>query len=100
MNRIGFALVGAAALALAACGSQEEDALGDDEFGANLQNEELNALAEESARDAQAEMDALNAQQQQLEAEPVANDAATEPAVNQSGVVVEPSQVEDEPLGL
>ena len=99
MKKIAFALVGATALALAACGSQNDDALGD-EAGTNLGNEELNALADEAAEDAQAEMDALNAQQQQLEAEPVANDAATEPAVTQTGVVTEPSEVEDEPLGL
>lgn len=94
MIRIHLALVGAAALALAACGSQNEDAL-EDNIGENLQQDELNALANDAAMDARAEMEALSNQQQQLEEAP-----AEEPVNADAGVVTEPSEIDDEPLGL
>ena len=95
MKTFHLAFAAAATLALAACGSQEQDTLPDN-VDANLQADELNALAENAAMEANAEMDALNAQQQEIEAEPV-EDSVEE---TENGVTVEPSEVEDEPLGL
>ena len=95
MIKIHFALVGAAALALAACGSAEDDAL-EENVGENLQADELNALADNAAADAQAEMDALANQQEQLEAAP----ATSETTSPTEDVTTEPSDVEDEPLGM
>lgn len=94
MNRIHLAFVGAATLALAACGSQEEDAL-EANIGENLQDNQLNALADDAAADANAEMEALANQQQQLDAAPAEATANTD-----AGVTTEPSEVEDEPLGM
>lgn len=96
MRKIHFAIVGAAALALAACGSGEEDQLVDN-AGERLEADELNALADNAAAEAQAEMEALEAQQQQLAAEPATTAPATEPAEE---LPTEHSEVEDEPLGL
>lgn len=95
MMKFHFALVGAAALALAACGSSDEDSF-EENVGENLEADELNALAENAAAEAQAEMDALGNQQQELETAP-ANEATTSPT---EGVTTEPSDVEDEPLGM
>jgi hypothetical protein len=94
MRKIQFALIGAAALALAACGSQEEDTLGENPTE-TIDGAELNALADNAALEAETE--ALGTQQQQLEAEPVANEAANATA---NGVVVEPSDVEDDVQGM
>ncbi len=96
MRKLGFALVGAAALALAACGGQSEDTL-DENIGQNadLQASELNALADNAALEAETE--ALGNQAQQLDAEPVANNAATNAT---DGVTTEPSDVEDEVQGM
>lgn len=94
MRKIHFALIGAAALALAACGSQEDDTLGETSTEA-LGDDELNALADNAALEAEAE--ALGTQQQQLEAEPGTTEATSETA---NGVTVEPSDVEDDVQGM
>jgi hypothetical protein len=90
MKRLHFALIGAAALALAACGGREEDTLGDN-VGENLQADELNALADDAAQDANAEMEALGNQQEQLNEETTNTD---------DGVTTEPSEVEDDVQGM
>ncbi|WP_118856783.1 hypothetical protein [Sphingomonas mesophila] len=61
MNKVSFALVGAAALALAACGGQGDDALGDnvaDNYDAAADN--LDAMADNTANES--ESDALENQ--------------------------------------
>ena len=65
MNRIAFALVGAASLALAGCGGQGDDTLGED-VQENMENaaENLDALAANAGTDAEAE--ALGNQADQL----------------------------------
>lgn len=54
MKKVSFALVGAAALALAACGGQGDDALGDnvaDNYDAAADN--LDAMADNTVSDAE-----------------------------------------------
>lgn len=94
MRKVGFALVGAASLALAACGSRGDDALEEDAANAEVQANELNALADNAALEAETE--ALGNQQQQLEAAPVANDAAN----TAEEITTEPSEVEDNVQGM
>jgi hypothetical protein len=93
MKKLGFAFLGAASLALVACGSNESDTL--NETAADNQAE-LNALAANAAADANAEMEALGNQQQQLEAE--ANAAAETNEVNANAT--SPSEVEDDVQGM
>lgn len=93
MRKIHFALAGAATLALAACGSSDDTV--DENIGENLQADELNAAADNAAADANAELEALGNQQEELEAEPV-NDAANAT----DGVSTEPSDVEDDVTGM
>ncbi len=95
MRKIHFALVGAAALALAGCGSRDEDAL-EENIGEDLRANELNALADNAAQEAETE--ALGTQQQQLEAEPATTTEPTNETAN--GVTVEPSEVEDDVQGM
>lgn len=93
MRKLGFALVGAATLALAACGGGDQDTL-DENLDANTgAANELNAQADNAALDAETE--ALGNQAQQLEAEP-ANETENEA----NGVTTEPSDVEDDVPGL
>ena len=68
MKKVSFALVGAAALALAACGGKGDDALGEN-VQENYENaaENLDAMAANTANAAEAE--ALGVQQEQLEQE-------------------------------
>lgn len=94
MNKIHFALIGSAALALAACGSQEDDALGEN-VTEELQANELNMLADNAAMEA--EMEALGNQQEQLEETTTATNTASEPA---DDVTTEPSEVEDDVQGM
>ena len=78
MKRLNFALVGAAALALAACSSNNQDAVENAEM--NQPAAELNDLSSDAANDAaNAEAAALGTQQQQLENEATA-DNTTNPA--------------------
>ena len=68
MKKVSFALVGAAALALAACGGQGDDALGDnvaDNYDAAAEN--LDAMADNTANEAVS--DALENQADALEDE-------------------------------
>ena len=66
MNKLGFALVGAASLALAGCGGRDDDALNNvDAY--NESSADLNALATDAAHDAEAE--ALGNQAEQLNQE-------------------------------
>ena len=80
MKKIAFAIVGAASLALAACGGQGDDAAGDAiEDNMEAQAENLDALADNAAG---AEADALANQADQLEeqgekAEEAVDDADT-----------------------
>jgi hypothetical protein len=92
MKKLGFLLVGTAALALGACGSKESDTLNASE-AQNVETETLNDLA---ANAANAEMEALGNQQQQLDAEANAAEVAPEP----SNDVTSPSKVEDDVQGM
>ncbi len=68
MKKVSFALVGAAALALAACGGQGDDALGDnvaDNYDAAADN--LDAMADNTATEG--ESDALENQADALREE-------------------------------
>ena len=92
MKKLAFLLVGTAALALAACGSNEADTLNETE-AQNMESEALNNLAAEAAN---AEIEALGNQQQQLEAEnTTANEVETV-----DGNATSPSEVEDDVQGM
>ena len=65
MKKLGFALVGAASLVIAACSDNNADSLNNVDLNANAGN--LDALSNEAANDAEAE--ALGNQAQQLEQE-------------------------------
>ena len=93
MKKLGFLLVGTAALALAACGSREADTLNE----AEAQNYEAEALNDLAANAANAELEALGNQQQQLEAE---NAAAAAEAETVDGNATSPSEVEDDVQGM
>ena len=92
MKKHGFLFVGTAALALAACGRNEADTLKEAE-AQNVEAEVLNNLAADAAN---AEMEALGNQAQQLEAE---NTAAQE-VDTVDGNVTSPSEVEDDVQGM
>jgi hypothetical protein len=78
MKKLSFGLIGAAALALAACSGSNEDAVTNAEM--NQPAPELNELSSDAANDAaNAEAAALGTQQQQLEEENAA-DNATNPS--------------------
>jgi len=73
-----FALTGAAALALGACSSNNQDAVNNAEM--NQPASDLNALSNDAANDAaNAEAEALGAQQQQLEQENAVADNTVNP---------------------
>ena len=93
MKKLGFLLVGSAALALAACGSNEADTLNETE-AQNMESEALNNLAAEAAN---AEIEALGNQAQQLEAE---NTAAANEVETVDGNATSPSEVEDDVQGM
>ena len=73
MKQLSFALVGAAALALAACGGKQENAV--ENVDENLATENLEVMANEAAAN---EADALANQQETLNAEANAADTSTE----------------------
>ena len=74
-----FALTGAAALTLGACSSNNEDAVNNAEM--NQPASDLNALSSDAANDAaNAEAEALGAQQQQLDQENAVADNTVNPA--------------------
>jgi uncharacterized protein YcfL len=93
MKKLGFLLVGTAALALAACGSKDSDNLNESQ----TQNIEADALNDLAANAANAELEALGNQQQQLEAENSAN-ADTAETVDDN--LTSPSKVEDDVQGM
>ena len=93
MKKLGFLLVGTAALALAACGSKDSDNLNESQ----TQNIEADALNDLAANAANAELEALGNQQQQLEAENSAN-ADTVETVDDN--LTSPSKVEDDVQGM
>ena len=93
MKKLGFLLVGTAALALAACGRNEADTLNE----AEAQNYEAEALNDLAANAANAELEALGNQAQQLEAE---NTAAAEEPETVDGNATSPSEVEDDVQGM
>jgi len=80
MKKFGFALVGAASLALAGCSGSNEDSLTNVDL--NAEGGDLNALANNAA-DVAAEAEALGNQAQQLEQE--ANNSSTADELNASG---------------
>ena len=90
MKTVHYALTGAALLALAACGPREEDTL--ENVESNMEANELNALADNAA--AQAELEALNDQQEQLET------TAPEPPPAPSPDATDPTKVEDDVQGM
>ena len=81
MNKTSFALVGAAALALSACGGKGDDALGEN-VQENYENtaENLDAIAANTANAAEAE--ALGNQAAALNAEGASNEEADVNAQN------------------
>ena len=86
MKRLTFAFVGAAALTLAACSGDNQDAVDNAEM--NQPPAELNELSSDAANDAAAaEAAALGTQQQQLEeANAMENAAVDEDEQNVSGM--------------
>ena len=93
MKKLGFLLVSTAALALAACGRDEADTLNGTEVQ-NMESEALNNLAAEAAN---AEIEALGNQAQQLEAE---NTSAANEVETVDGNATSPSEVEDDVQGM
>ena len=93
MNKLGFAVVGALSLVLAACGRNEADTLNE----AEAQNYEAEALNDLAANAANAELEALGNQEQQLELENA--DAAEENETN-AALETSPSEVEDDVQGM
>lgn len=90
MKKLTFAVLGAAALALSACGGAQDDTV--ETVDENVQTEEMNALAENAAIDAQTE-----ALANEVDA---VDDAASEtpPPVDEN--VTDPSQVEQDVQGM
>ena len=79
MKKLSFAIVGAAALALAACGGKGDDALGDnvaDNYDAAADN--LDAMADNTSNEAVS--DALENQSDALEAEGARKEEAIDDA--------------------
>ena len=91
MKKLGFLLVGTAALALGACGSKEADTLNESE----AQNVEANALNDLAANAAEMEMNALGNQAAALNAE---NTDVTVPTADDN--LTSPSKVEDDVQGM
>ena len=91
MKKLGFLLVGTAALALGACGSKEADTLNESE----AQNVEANALNDLAANAAEMEMNALGNQAAALNAE---NTDVTAPTADDN--LTSPSKVEDDVQGM
>jgi len=92
MKKLGFVVAGSAALALAACGSNNGDQLNE----AEAQNVEANALNELADNAANAEIEALGTQEQQLEAE----NAAEAPVADAPANATDPKEVEDDVQGM
>ena len=84
MKKLVFAITGAAALALAACNSENQDTVNNAEMN-QPSADDLNQMANDAAMDAaNAEAAALGAQQEQLENQnAAAEDNATNPTDDQ-----------------
>jgi ABC-type glycerol-3-phosphate transport system substrate-binding protein len=90
MKKLSFAIVGAASLALAACGGQSDDSLGDNVTeDVQATSDDLNLLAENAAgAEAEAlgnQSEALNTQVEETETEieaDVSNQTEVDAAVN------------------
>ena len=93
MKKLGFVVLGSAALALAACGSNNADQLNE----AEAQDVEANVLNDLAANAANAEIEALGTQEQQLEVE---NTAASENAAEPPANATDPKEVEDDVQGM
>jgi len=91
MKKLGFLLVGTAALALGACGSRDADTLNESE----AQNIEADVLNEQAANAADLEMNALGDQQAALNAE---NTDTAAPTADDN--LTSPSKVEDDVQGM
>jgi hypothetical protein len=79
MKRLGFAIVGLAALTVAACNRNNQDSVQNAEMNQPT-SEELNDAANQAAMDAaNSEAQALGAQEQQLQQENAALDNAVNP---------------------
>jgi uncharacterized protein YcfL len=82
MKKLGFAIAGVAALTLAACSSNNQDAVNNAEL--NQPAPELNELSNDAANDAaNAEAAALGNQQQQLDQNAAADDNVANPTDDQ-----------------
>lgn len=90
MNKLTFALVGAATLTLAACGGRDEDSVENLDASTGAEAEQLNSLADDAAN--QAEAEALGVQQEQLESQA----PATEDEADSGAADVEPTEDPDE----
>jgi len=94
MKKLVFLAVGAAALALSACGGNNDADTLNAEQAQNMEDAALNNLAAEAAN---AEIEALGNQAQQLEAENTVVANEPEPADN---TATSPSEVEDDVQGM
>jgi hypothetical protein len=90
MKKLGFVVFGA--LALAACGSNNADQLNEAE-AQNIEADALNALADNAAN---AEIEALGTQEQQLESENVVEAPVAEVPAN----ATDPKEVEADVQGM
>lgn len=95
MNKRGFLLLAAGALALAACGKKNTDQLNESE----AQNVEANSLNDLAANAANAEMEALGTPAQQNEAANAAT-PVEDNATDNDSVKTDPSKVEDDVQGM
>ena len=96
MKKLGFVVIGAASLALVACGKSNEDQLNESE----AQNVEASALNDLAANAANAEVEALGTQQQQLEAENAATTDDNADVTSNDTLKTDPSKVEDDVQGM
>jgi hypothetical protein len=94
MKKLRFVVLGAAALAFAGCGKKNADQLNESEAH-NVEASTINDLA---ANAANAELEALGNQQQQLEAENTAATPNTTPPEDAN--TTDPSKVEDDVQGM
>jgi hypothetical protein len=96
MKKLAFVVVGAAALAVAACGKNNADQLNESE----AQNFEAGALNDLAANAANAEVEALGTQEQQLEAEKEALQPANDAAPAADSNTTDPTKVEADVQGM
>lgn len=94
MKKLAFLAVGAAVLALSACGRNEADTLNEVE-AQNMEDAAINNLAAEAAN--AAELEALSNQAEQIEDESANAANATDATDN---ATTSPSEVEDDVQGM